>query len=525
MSEIRVLTMLELKSFYGINRFLHSRDKKERKRMTLLGVVWMMLIFMIMGYVGAYSYGLSVLGLRQIIPAYLTMLSGLLIIAFGFLKAGNMIFRVKGYDILAAMPVKPFSIVVSRFLAMYAEDLILTLVIVIPGMAVYGVMHQPSMGAYAITILGTLLIPAIPLVIATIAGTVIIAISSRMKRKSMVQTLLMLAVVFGVSALSFGMENMPEEIDINQIMAMMSGIGVLIGQIYAPAMWLNRAITEMDMLQFLLFAGVSIAAVVVAVYVVAVYYERIIRRFLTFSAKHNYQLGELEHRGLMKTLYIREAKQYFSSGIYVTNTIIGPILGCVMAVGLSVVGPDAVLGMIPLPMDITGLVPLVLSLIFCMMTTSSCSISMEGKYVWIAQTLPVSMKAILDSKIVFNLSLIAPFLLISEVALCIGLKPDFMELVWLVCIPTVVILFSVVIGITINLCFRNYGWEKEEEVVKQGISAMLGGFAGPLLSMVWMGVVIAVPNPFADMAKGILCVLLLIITSWLYQKNNKTRSL
>lgn len=517
MNELRTLLALELRSLFGINKALHTRDKKAKSRYMGLCVAWAMLIVMVFVYVGGLVYGLCILGLSQIVPAYLTVLSSLLILAFGLFTAGNRIFGAKGYDLLASLPVRSHSIVISRFLTLYFEDLLFTLVILLPGLTVYGICCQPELGFYLTALVGAVLIPVIPLVISVLLGTLILAVSSRMKSKSLVQSLLTVALVVGIMLGSFGMDSMEDSFTPEMFTQLAQTLARLFEKLYPPAMWLNNALCEGSIGHLLLFAGVSVPVAALAVYLVAKSYHTVSRRLGSFSAKHDYKIGAMESRGVLKALYFRELKRYFSSSIYVTNTITGPILGALMAIALCVTGMDA----LQLGIDIPSVLPFAFSAVFTMMTTTSVSISMEGKQFWVVKSLPISTKTLLDSKILLNLSLMLPFYLVALVAMVIAVQPSALELVWLAVIPAVIMLFAVVFGITVNLKSHSFDWEKEETVVKQSASALLGGFAGFLLSAALGIGAFLLPSQYADPAKALACLVLLGITLLLYRKNNR----
>ncbi len=523
MSSIGTLLSLELRSLYGINKLLHTKDKKAKSRYMLLSLVWIMLIAMVFAYVGGLVYGLCTLGLGSIVPAYLTVFASLLILAFGFFKAGNRIFGQKGYDILASMPLKSDSIVLSRFLAMYAEDLLLSLVIMLPGIAVYGLIRKPNILFYLFAIVGTVFIPAIPWVISTLIGAFIMAVSSRMKNKSMVQTVLMVLLVVGIMLGSFRMEKLEENFSPEMLSELAQTISDVLGQIYPPALWLNEAMVYSNLLKLVLFVFVSAAVMVFTIFFVSKKFHSIQHRLNNYTAKHDYKIGVMESRSLLKALCIREAKRYFSSSIYVTNTIIGPIMGTIIAVALCVSGVNMVKNTLPIEIDIAGLLPFAFAAVFCMMTTTSTAISMEGKQFWVVKSLPIPTKVLLDSKILLNLGLMLPFYAVSEIAMIIALKPDVVELIWLLFIPADLILFAVVFGITVNLKFHSFDWEKEEAVVKQGLSSMLGGFSGFFMAVFLGAITFIMPDQFADAAKFMICLLILAGTVLLYQKNNQVR--
>ncbi len=517
------LLSLELRSLYGINKFLHIQDPKEKNRCRLLLGVWVLLAAMVLFYVGALVYGLCSLGLADTVPAYLTALSSLLILVFGFFTAGNRIFGQHGYAILASMPISARSLVCSRFLSLYIQDLALALAVMLPGMVVYGFCRMPQPGFYLTALLSTLLIPAIPLVISVLLGTLVLAISTRMKHKSLVQSLLMVLFVLLVLLGSFRFGNAAGNFTPEALAQLAQTAAKLLGQIYPPAIWLGSALTQANMEGFFLFALVSLATMALAIYGTAHGFHAISRRLQTITARHSYQIGTLESRGLLKALYIREAKRYFSSSIYVTNTIIGPIMGAVMAVALCIGGIDSLVNALPLPLDIRRLLPYAFSAVFCMMTTSCTSISMEGKHFWVIKSMPIPGKTLLDRKLLLNLSLMLPFYLLSLIAMAIALKPDLPQLLWLILIPGSLMLFSTVFGITVNLKFHSFDWEKEETVVKQSLPAALGGFSGFFLSAL-LGIAACItPERFSNAVNTLLCLLTLALTALLYRKNSRIR--
>ncbi len=519
MRDVLTLTGLELRALYGINKALHTKDPKAKKRNGLMAGVWAFLIVVVMGYMGGLVYGLCTLGLADVVPAYLTVLASLLIFAFGIFRAGHAIFGARGYDILSAMPLRAGAIVVSRFIAMYAEDLLLTLVILLPGTIVFGVCRQPGWFFYAGALVGGLFIPAIPLVVSTLFGTVIMAVSARMKHKSLVQTLLMIALVVGMVCGSFTMGEGAESMTVEAVAALAQNLGSALTQ-YPPAAWMNHVLIGGQIGELLLFALLSLLLMVGTILLTARFFHAIMRRLMTFSARHAYTIGAMETRGLLKTLYLREAKRYFSSSIYVTNTIVGPIMACIMAVGLWTAGMDALTAVFPAEFDVAPLLPFAFGAVMCMMPTTCASISMEGKQFWVIQSLPIPAKTLLDAKILLNLTLMLPFCLVGEVFLMLSLRPSLLDMLWLLMMSGALMIFCAVLGITVNLRFHRFDWAKEEEVVKQGVSTLLGGFAGVLLAFLMGGAVFVTPAAYADLAKLLLTALLLAGTFLLYRKNN-----
>ena len=182
----------------------------------------------------------------------------------------------------------------------------------------------------------------------------------------------------------------------------------------------------------------------------------------------------------MKALVKKEASRYFSSGIYVSNTIVGPVMAVVFAVALGFVDIDKIMksvGELPIDMKFENAIPYILALVFCVMTLTASSVSMEGKNWWIVRTMPLSAKDILGAKILFNLIFVAPFYALMEIILLFTVNAGPLERLWLILVPGLAILYSVLLGMMCNLKFPKFNWENETEVVKQGAAtglSMLG---------------------------------------------------
>lgn len=519
--QIKLLAKLELSNLFGWNVFRHTSDPRAKRRARLMLGVWVFLIAVIWGYAGALSWGLIVLGAGAVVPAYLMAIASLVLLFFGIFKAGSVLFRRNGYEMLCSLPVSRTAIVVSRFARMYAEDLLVALAVLLPGMAVYGWMVRPGVGFYLAGMLAGLAVPLLPLAASSLIGAVVTGLASRMKHKGLAEAGLSVLVVLGVLMGSGKLAGMDEDQFTPELLLRLSEtVSSLLERLFPPAVWLGRAVVGGEVLTCALLLLVFLAGMSLVAAFVGSQFHAICRRLFSSSAGHDYRMERLNQGSLVSALYKRELKRYFSSGIYVSNTIMGPIMGVVLSGALCFAGTDRLTAALPLEIDIPGLVPFVLSSVFCLMTTTSVSISMEGTEFWIVKSLPLTTKSILDAKILLNLSLMAPFWVLSEILLTAALRPSLPELLWQVLIPAEMILFSCVFGITVNLHLPVLDWESETAVVKQSAASMLGGMAGFVLALVCMVPVALLPE-YAGPVKAGLCALLALGTVLFYRKNNR----
>lgn len=522
MRHFKALTKLELCNFYGLNTFRFSRDQKSKKKSLFLLAGWLLVLSILFFYIGFLSYILILLGLSDVLPAYLAALSSLILFFFDALKAGSVIFRKNGYDMLCSLPIPHTAIVLSRFLRMYLEDLGFTAGTLLPGLAVYVWMLRPGRTFYLLSLLAMLLIPLLPMAAAILIGTLVTAVSSRMKHKSLAMTVLSILAVFAVMAVSSLLSSMGNQITADMLKELSALVLSLLEKIYPPAVWLGMAVVHGDFLRLLLCAAVFAAILMPVLFLVSARFHWISQNLYGTFAKHDYQMGTLSRHSVTSALCRREFRRYFSSSVYVTNTIVGPLVGVICSGILLFTDTDAIFtGLSAVSMHLYNLIPFMLAGIFCTMTTTSTSISMEGKNWWLIKSLPLTTRTILDAKIWMNLLLFLPFYLISELLLILALKPNGLQLIWFLLIPAIVILFSCVYGITVNLHFPVMDWDHEASVVKRSVSAMLGGMGGFILSILCIVAICLIPETYTLFFQVGICVILIGATICLYQLNNR----
>lgn len=517
------LCRLQLINLFGMNELRYTKDQSKRAHAIGLGIVGLFVIAMAVLYVGAFSYGLAVIGMADIIPLYLYAVSSLLILIFSFFKAGSTLFSVKGFDLLVSLPVSRAAMIVSRFACMYVTNLMLGLLIMLPGLACYGYFVRPALGFYGIFLLGSLFLPLLPLTVSSILGAGITALSSRSRHRSIAETILMLALVVGVLGGSLFLSDKESQFTVEMMQNIAETLSVRIGHIYPPAIWFSDALSGDLRAGGLMLA---IPLVIFTIFVVALqkYFLKICAAIHAVSAKNDYRMTSLQRSSHIVALWRRELRRYFASSVYVTNTLVGYIMALLLSVAICVMGLDRIIMLMGLPdvgEAIGNCLPLALSCLLCMTSTTSCSISMEGNTFWQLRTLPVSAKEIYDGKILLNLSVAAPFYVLSVIFLGVAIRPDVLQLMWLIVIPACYLLFSGVMGITVNLMFPVLEWENEVRVVKQSASMLVGMLIGilsgaiPLLGMVFMR------NCTPEQIYLPTFVIMTALTLLLYKRNQK----
>lgn len=520
MRQIKILTKLELANLFSLNVIRYTKDKKARNTGIALGCTIGFLILMAIAYVSGMSYGFIKLGAGNIVPAYIVFLSSILTLLFCAFKAGKIIFKENCYDILASMPIKTASLVISRYIRLYIEGLMVACIVMIPGVILYGAFERPGVLAIILGLLSMIIVPIIPITLSVLLGLIITGISSRMKNKVLFETVFVVGIVIAIFLLSaFVPTEDMENFDMQAIKEVASKLIDMLHKIYPPTTWFSKAIGAGDVVGFIIGVILSLVSFLAVIFLTTVNFEIINRGIHTNSAKHNYKLGELENKTMMKALVSREAKRYFSSGTYVTNTIIGPVMAVIFAASLFFVDMNDALKGLPINIDINAAIPVLFSGILVMNSPIATAISMEGKEFWISKTLPILSRDILKSKLIFNAMLIVPFYVVGEVIMIIALRPSITKVLWMVVLPAIVIVCALVVGIAANLKFPKLNWDSDVEVVKQSASALIGGMAGFLIALIATIPLMLVPVRYYNLVACVEFIVLVIVALVVNEKN------
>jgi len=522
--QIKLLAGLSLCNLLGMNEFRFTRDTKKKTRYRLMEVLWCLLAVMMMGYVGAMSYGLIYMRMAYYVPAVLALCVAILVFVFTMLKAGTVLFDKGIYEKQIALPVTVRAIIISRFLSMYFSDMLLGILVMLPGMAVYGVMERPGLSFYLYGLLGSIFLPLLPLTLASVVGAVITGISSRWRKKNLVAIVLTMLFVCLLLVGSFGMS----EVDVGRLEEMVQQLAPLIEEqirnTYPPALWLSEAMANGKIGMLLLFIAVSIGGFLVFLEALRPFYGKICSLLNAHAVRGNYRMKGLNTRSVMQCMVDRELRHYFSSVIYVTNTLVGNVLTVILAGAVLAVGKETVEEMIGMPGIVDRGLPVLLGMLPAMMPLTACSISMEGKQWWMMQTFPVSRREVLKSKVWAGILVAAPFYLVSEMLAIIALKPVGLELLGILAVPAAYIYFGAKAGVFINCRFPSFDWENEARIVKQSASALVMMLAGIVSGMVPMALLICFPGIPAYMVyAGVVGILAALTGAFSWRAADRTK--
>ncbi|MBR6477777.1 MAG: hypothetical protein IKS85_04955 [Lachnospiraceae bacterium] len=530
-------TKLELLNLFGLNVLRHVKDPAEKKKKTLLALTLLFVVIILGAYLSFSAYAMTILGIGHKIPMIFSLLSSVCTLLFGLFKAKSYLYRDKDMDLLASLPAGSLPIVSARLFHVYVENFLISAVILLPSFTICALRTSQGAAFFLNLLLALFILPILPTALIALFGIAVAALVARNRHKVLTETIFVLIIVI-LSLLmpAFfssvnGNGSQPMRVD---FFAKDASSDEVIQQLAAQSV---QAFADMEasfpllktwgsmfqpghVTSLLLYGTLSGIILFLTALLIGKHFFEISAKLFPASTRHEFRMKELHSETILIALIRKEAKRYFSSGTYVTNTIIGPVFAVVLAIAFAFFDPEAILssmGNVPEGLDVKPALPFLFGMFYCMMTISSSSLSMEGKNWWILQSLPVGTKTVMQAKLLFNLIFLAPFYVTSEIVLLFTLQATLLERFWLLVIPAVIILFAVMLGLFCNVKFPKFQWTSDIEVVKQSAAgglSLLGMFAALLPGILLM----VAPATFRGVITLCALTLIIAVTILLYRQ-------
>lgn len=436
---------------------------------------------------GTYSFlfaaQLAPMGMLPLVVMMMPVLAVAAGLFFTLFAAQGIVFGGRDNDLMLSMPVSAFALLLSRVLALYLENLVFSLVVMLPAGAAY--LWYGGEGGLRFALVLLLCVPflaLLPTMLALVGGFALSWLSGRFARRRAVSLLLYLILL--VLALAGGVKI---DLLLADMASAAAGIQASMSVWGLPFLWLRQAACGGDAAALLRFCALCLLPFLALVWLFAGQYKKIVTGLTSRGARSDYRLGHVAALGARRALLKKEAARFFGTPIYLFNTGIGLIFllaGGVFALFTGRYVP-AVLDQLALLSG--GQPPAVLlaaAVCFLLSTVAvtASSISLEGRQLWILKESPVSAGTLFAVKAGFQLLLVLPVLVLSTA--CLALACGLTAGEWLlVLLPGAAFsVASALFGLYINLCFPRLDAPNDMVVVKQSAAAMLGIFL-PMLAL------------------------------------------
>ena len=517
--------LLLKKQLWEIFRSYFYDAKKNKARSKLSVALYMILFVLLMvGLLGGIFTWLSFSLCGPLTASGVGWLYFVLMGSLGiFLGAFGSVFNTyaglylaKDNDLLLSLPIPVRALMASRLLGVYLMGLMYAAVVTLPASIVYWVKVSHSAAAILGGILMNLAVSVIVLILSCVLGWAVAKISLKLKHKSFTTVLAALVFIAAYYFFYFKASLMIQDLVAN---AMVYGEAIR-GKAYF--LYLFGHAWEGDLLS--LAAVLAVTAVLFALtwYVLS-------RSFLHIATasgsvgKVKYREKAAKVRSVPRAMLGKELARFTASPNYMLNCGLGVLLIPVGGVLLLLKGQwlrnfAEVLGWGDgfLVLMVAG----ALCVLAAMVDITAPSISLEGKSLWLAQSLPVLPWEVLRAKLRVQLLLCGVPLAFSGVCAAIALRPGLAGTAALLVLPQAYSLFMAAVGLSLDLMRPNLHWTSEIAPIKQNLSVMgvlFGGWAVSVLLMVggWLLRAVLSPAVTVWLFAALLALLDVLLLRWL----------
>ena len=472
--------------------------KKNRMRSKKAIAAWFIFFIAIMvGFFGGMFFtladsicaGLSSAGLGWL---YFLLMCGIGIALGAFGSVFNSysgLYLSKDNDLLLSLPIPLSTILASRLFNVYLLGAIYGATALIPTLLVYWIRTGVTAAKLVCGILLFVIVTVFVMLLSCLLGWVIAKLSQKIKNKSFVSLIAMLLFIGLYYFCYFKANGFIQDIITNA-----ESYGAKIkGSAYA--LYLFGRIGEGD----LLAAAVFLAAVAVFFFLV---WRVLHRSFLGLataggsSAKVRYTEKAVREKSVFGAFLAKEFGRFTSSANYMLNCGMGVLLIPASGVLLLIKGRMAFEAIDKVFASRPGSALILLCTGLCLLASmndmATPSVSLEGKSIWIPQSLPVAPKTVLRAKLSVQLILTSIPMLFAAVCVTFIVDAGPAEKLLLCCLALVYSVFSAIAGTALGLRMPLLNWTNELAPIKQSGAVAISMFGGWGLWVVFAGIYLAV---------------------------------
>ncbi len=511
---LKTLIKKQFQSFFA-SLMRGKRGSKSKGKGTL--ILFAVLMIYLVAFFGWIIYSmmselcmpLNLLGLDWLYFTYASIMATVLAVIGSVFMAQSQLFEAKDNELMTSLPIPPKYILLCRIIPLYFQNLFFEALVLIPAFAVFYV----NVGAEALHIVCWLfllfLMPLLSLGLTCILGWLTALISSRTRNKN-IFTIVFSLVFFAVYFYLY------------------SQIGNILQNIISVSYDISGKIKVYLYLFYQMgtagtgnIVSLLIVALIILVFFTAVYavLSRSYIRITTSkrgAAKRKYREKVLKVSSAERALLRKERMCFTGNAIYMLNCGLGTLLliaGAVFGIIYNEVLSE-------LNLFMPDIVPPAICLMICFICSMNCvsapSVSLEGKNLWIIQSLPVSGWQILKGKLFLHFLVTAPAAFICSVVFIILLNTTPIMTVFMLVIPQIFLFFCGEIGLCINLKKPDFGWDSVAIAVKHSMSVVLSLLIGMGIPSIFCVVYIFVASVLSIEVYILICLAFILALGALF---------
>lgn len=405
---------------------------------------------------------LKSLNLTSSFLSVVTLLSGLFGFCMTFFMAKNILFQNKDNDLLLTLPLKKELIISTRLTYLYLYNLVIGLLCLIPGLYIYISNIGISLNLIVLSVILIIFSPIIPTLLASVFGYIISFLTNKFSKSNLFEYVFNLLFVGIYFFILFGNNDFLVKLVLNKN----------IKYILFPLYLINKSLV--NPLYIVIYVIFNLLILYLFIKLFKDIYFKLIINVNRVITKNNYKIDKNKNTYNKKStaLLKKEIKNYFSSFVYVFNTLIGPVALILLTIYL--IFDNKIVTMLPSSVDIKLYIYLLLTFVVSFTNVTCCSISMEKQNFYMLKALPLSEKEILNSKLKLNILLVLPSVIFFLIVIYLKGYIKFYDAYLLLFYSCFLNLFVSMYGLIVNLKFPMFDALNDQIIVKRSTSVLIG---------------------------------------------------
>ena len=386
----------------------------------------------------------------------------------------SSLYLSKDNDLLLSMPIPVRCVMASRLLGVYLLGLMYAAVVIVPAVIVYWLTAPVTAGTIVGGVLMVLIVSVIVMVLSCLLGWVVARISLKLKNKSFITVILSLLFL---AAYYFVYYKAQALITLLVENAAVYGMKIR-GSAYL--LYLFGCVGAGDWLAMLIVTVTQALLLALTMWGIA-------RSFLKIAtATGSVKKVRFEHKAVraqstQRALFGKELRRFTASPNYMLNCGLGILMLTAAGIALLIKGGALGQTLADVFSGNVGVVPVLMCAAVCLLASmndmAAPSVSLEGKSLWLAQSLPVVPWQVLRAKLDVQLVLTGVPVLFCALCMVIALPGGALEKVLLVVVALLYTLLSALAALALGLKMPNLTWTNETTPIKQSGCVMLSLFA------------------------------------------------
>jgi len=496
MSKFIALTKVLLRAGTG-----SSSNKKNKKQVKgiLLGLLLLIAFTPIAIEFGKFlsvAYdGLEGIGQEAVILAFGLSVVCVVIFFFGIFYAMGIFYFSMDVENLLPLPFKPWHIMGAKFAVVLIYEYLTELIFFMPTLIAYGMKSSAGVLYYTYGVVIFLLLPIVPLVLASIINMVIMRFTNIAKNKDRFRLIGGIIAMCSGIGLNIYVQRFTQDINQSQITEMFAegnnSLVALVTKIFPSTNIavnsLINSVNSQGFINLILFIIITVAALILFILLgEALYFKGVMGVSETTSKRKVLSNQELTknttQNSSLKVYLLKELKLLFRTPVYFMNCVLMNFLWPIfILVPLFVQkGDTGQIGEITKLLKQGNGTGIAIAIFFCFIVFASCSngisctsISREGENLFILKYIPMKYKEQLMAKVLSAVVLgMVGMVMISILGVALLKMPLDLVLLMII-VGTLGILFTSYIGIFIDLNFPKLHWDTEQRAVKQNLNVLL----------------------------------------------------